>query len=201
VNGNQSSATGTVTVNNSGTTLGGSGTIGGSVNIASSGANLSPGSTGSGSTAILHTRALTLASGSNLNIGINGTTAGTNYDQVSVTGAVNLGGTLASNLVVTTGTTLAVNDKFFILLNDSIDSINTTFAQGTTVTDNLGDTFLINYADNGDGGALANDISLTCLTAVPEPSTWTVGLLALGAIICSQRKRVRALLVRIVTGR
>ena len=76
-----------VTVNNSGTTLGGSGTIGGSVNVASSGANLSPGSTGTGSTAILHTGALTLATGSNFRVDINGTTAGSGYDQLSVTGA------------------------------------------------------------------------------------------------------------------
>ena len=60
------------------------------------------------------------------------------------------------------------------------------------MSDSLGDTFLINYADNGDGGVLGNDISLTCLTVVPEPSTWAVGALALSAIIWRRRKRLRA---------
>jgi fibronectin-binding autotransporter adhesin len=198
---NGSTAAGSaVTVNNSGTTLGGSGTIGGSVNVASSGANLSPGATGAGSTAILHTGALTLATGSNLRVDINGTTAGSGYDQLSVTGTVNLG--LASNLLVTTATTLAVGQVFNILLNDNAapipDAISGTFAQGTTVIDNLGDVFTINYLANSDGGTVGNDISLTVLTTVPEPSTWTVGALALGAIICSQPKRVRAMLARIV---
>ena len=105
---NGSTASGSaVTVNNSGTTLGGSGAINGTINVASSGANLSPGASGVGSTAILHTGALTLASGSNFNVDLNSTTVGSGYDQVSVTSAVNLGGLLASNLVVTAGSNLS----------------------------------------------------------------------------------------------
>ena len=63
VNGNQSTATGPVKVNNSGTTLGGTGTIGGPVMI-NAGANLSPGAPSS-STGILRTGSLTMASTSN----------------------------------------------------------------------------------------------------------------------------------------
>ena len=62
--------TGAVTVNNSGSTLGGSGTISGSASVAS-GANLSPGASGVGSTAVLKTGALTLSSGSNFNVDLN----------------------------------------------------------------------------------------------------------------------------------
>jgi len=193
VNGSTASGS-AVTVNNSGTTLGGSGTINGSINVASSGANLSPGASGVGSTAILYTGAVTLSLGSNFNVDLNNTTAGTGYDQLSVTGALNLGGLLASNLVVTAGSNLHIGDKFFILLNDSTDLVSGTFAQGTTITaSNNGDVFQINYADNGDSGILGNDISLT-VTAVPEPATYVVGILALCVLGYHQRPRLRKLL-------
>jgi hypothetical protein len=50
--------------------------------------------------------------------------------------------------------------------------------------------FTINYLDNGDGGGVANDISLT-MTAVPEPSTWVTGGAALLALGYSQRRRFK----------
>jgi autotransporter-associated beta strand protein len=184
---NGSTAAGSaVTVNNSGTTLAGSGIINGSVNVAASGANLSPGASGVGSTAILRTGALTLSSGSNLNVDLNNTTAGTGYDQASVTGTVSING---SNVVVTVGASLSIGDKFFILLNDSNDAVTGTFAQGATVTSSSnGDIFSINYLDNGDSGSVGNDISLT-VTAVPEPSTWVAGGLAFSALAFGQRRR------------
>jgi autotransporter-associated beta strand protein len=189
LNGNQSSATGAVSVNNSGTILGGSGTIGGSITVAS-GANLSPGASGTGSTAILNTGALTLSSGANFNVDLNTTTAGSGYDQLNVTGLLSING---SNLVITAGSGLTIGQKFFIALNDGSDGITGTFAQGSSViAANNGDTFLISYLDNGDGGPLGNDISLT-LTAVPEPSTYLSALLALAAVSFHQRKRVRRL--------
>jgi autotransporter-associated beta strand protein len=188
VNGSTAAAS-AVTVNNSGSTLGGSGTINGSVNVASSGANLSPGASGIGSTAILHTGALTLSSGSNFNIDLNNTTAGTGYDQATVTDTVSING---SNLIVAAGSSLSIGDKFFILLNDSTDLVTGAFAQGGTVTaSNNGDTFVVNYLDNGDGGAVGNDISLT-VTSVPEPGTWIAGGLALVAIALHQRRRLRS---------
>ena len=186
VNGSTASAS-AVTANNSGTTLGGSGTINGSVNVVSSGANLSPGASGVGTTAILRTGALTLSSGSNFNVDLNNTTAGTGYDQASVTGTVSING---SNIVVTVGSSFSVGDKFFILLNDGTDLVTGTFAQGTTVTSSSnGDIFSINYADNGDGGSVGNDISLT-VTAVPEPATYAVAVLTLGALALHQRRRL-----------
>ena len=196
VNGSIASGS-ALTLNNSGTTLGGSGTINGSINVASSGANLSPGASGVGSTAILHTGALTLASASNLNVDLNSTTVGSGYDQVSVTGAVNLGGLLASNLLVTAGSNLSLNQKFYILLNDGTDAISGTFAQDTTVTASNGDVFLINYADNGDGGFVDNDISLTATSIVPEPSTWVAAALALAAVSYHQRRRLFAVFRRV----
>jgi fibronectin-binding autotransporter adhesin len=186
---NGSTATGSaVTVNNSGTTLGGGGTIGGTVSVAS-GSHLSPGTTSAGNTATLNTGALTLSSGSFFNVDLNGTTAGSGYDQVSVTGLLAISG---SNLVVTVGGGLQTGNKFFVALNDGTDAVTGTFAQGSTVTASNGYTFLINYTDDGGGGLLGNDISLT-LTAVPEPRTWIGPALALAAISFTQlRKHSRA---------
>ncbi|MEY2480188.1 MAG: hypothetical protein QOI04_1115 [Verrucomicrobiota bacterium] len=190
INGNDSFATGAVTVNNSGSTLGGSGTIGGSVTVASA-ANLSPGASGSGSTAILRTGAVTLSSGSNFNVDLNSTTAGTGYDQLSVTGTVSLSG---SNLLITAGAGLSIGDKFFVVLNDGSDPITGTFAQSSpTIASNNGDLFSINYLDNGDGGATGNDISLT-VVALPEPSTYIAGILTLAALAFHQRKRLKKIL-------
>jgi autotransporter-associated beta strand protein len=182
INGNQSSATGAVTVNNSGTTLGGIGTSGGTVTVNAL-ANIAPGNGGT-TTAILSIGALTLAPTSNFLVDINGTTAGTGYDRLNVTtGGVSIGG---SNLVVTVGTTLSIGQAFTIVEKVSAGAVTGTFAQGSSVTSGPY-TFSIDYA-GGDG----NDVVLTAI-AVPEPGTWIGGALALAALGYTQRRRfVRA---------
>ena len=93
---------------------------------------------------------------------------------------------------------LAVGDKYFIVENSTtIVDIYGMFASGSTVTDNSGDTFVINYTDNGDLGLLANDISLTVATIVPEPSTWVAATLALLAIAFTQRRKMMAALTKL----
>ena len=183
-----SSGTGSGTVIvNSGGTLGGSGAITGATTILNGG-NLSPGgSPTAGSTAILHTGALTLSSGSFFNVDLNGLTAGSGYDRVVASSIIGISG---SNLSITVGGTLIPGNKFFILNNSSgaLPGLDM-FAQGATVSSG-GYTFAIDYADNGDGGLVPNDISLTVLTAVPEPSTWIGGALALAAVGFMQRKRL-----------
>ena len=166
-----------VTVNNSATALGGSGTINGSVTVAS-GANLSPGASGGGGTAVLQTGALSLLSGSNFVLDLNNTTVGSGYDQASVVGTATI---TASNLVISPGAGLSIGDKFYILANDGADAVTGTFSQGATIIAGL-DTFSINYADNFDGGATANDISLTLIGIAPEPSTWVAGIVAFMAM-------------------
>jgi hypothetical protein len=184
-----------ISVYNSGTTLGGSGTIGGSVNLASSGTNLSPGATGIGSIGILQTGSVTLSLGSNFNVDINGPTAGLNYDQLNVTGSLNISG---SNLVITAGAGLSIGQTFYIVRNDSVDPIIGTFAQGTTITaSNNGDVFLINYFANVDAGSVGNDIALTFIGVVPEPGTFVPGILAVVLLIFFERRN----LFRFISGK
>jgi fibronectin-binding autotransporter adhesin len=162
-----------VTVNNGGT-LGGTGTTG--AVTALSGATVAPGA----SPGILSTGALSMSSGSTLSIEINGLTLGTDYDQLSVTGAVDITGATLS-LGGTYLTTPAVtNDLFTILLNDGTsDAIIGTFAglaEGAHVFSGIGQDYTISYI-GGDG----NDI---VLTAVPEPGSAALllgGLALLGA--------------------
>jgi autotransporter-associated beta strand protein len=174
------------------TTLGGTGTISGSVTVASE-ANLAPGN-GGHTTATLTVGALTLVQGSNFRIDINGTTAGTGYDQLRVSGLGGPGGAniTLSNLIVSVGTTLTLGNTFTIM--EHTGGFQGVFAQGSTVTADNGDVFSINYA----GGALGNDIVLTFIGAapVPEPSTWMGSALAIAGLAFMQRRRLRKLIAR-----
>ena len=182
--------TGSITVTGSGTTLGGSGIMTGTVSVAS-GNNLAPGASGVGSTAILKTGALTLSSGSNFQLDINGTTVGAGYDQLGVTGGViNIAG---SNLSLTIGASFTqadVGDQFAILSNISPGAINGMFSgltEGSSFNSGA-DQFMITYFGNASDGTNGNDIVLT-LTAVPEPSTWVAAGLSLLVVAYSQRRR------------
>jgi len=109
---------------------------------------------------------------------------------VSVTGTVNISG---STLVLNPGAGLTVGNKFFIVANDSTDAVTGMFSQGTTITSG-NDTFLINYADNFDGGSVANDISLTLTAVLPEPGNYVVGIFGLGVVGLSTATRLGRLL-------
>ena len=151
-----------VTVN-AGGTLGGTGAIGNTVTVNSGGAlapGLSPG--------IINTGDLALTSGSTLAIEINGATAGTQYDQVNVTGTVDLGG---ATLGVTLGYTPSVATVFVIVNNDgAANAITGTFAglaEGATFA--VGAiTFRISYT-GGDG----NDVTLTVMDTTPDAFGFT----------------------------
>ena len=137
----------------SGGVLTGAGTIAGAVSI-SNGGTLTPGSD--------TTSAATINSGSYtqtgaFNVQIGGANAATaDYDQLNVTGAVNLGGTLAMSLINSYVPTFGA--AFTIISNDGTDAVTGTFTdlpQGAFVYAN-GYAFEINYA-GGDG----NDVTLT----------------------------------------
>lgn len=193
------SGTGAVAVYTNGTLLGNGIAPGGTTTIYANG-TLAPGAsvaangTSAASPGILTLGALTLTNvgngtlGSNVNILLSqnnstaGAGAGTAYSQIITSGVSGTGAlTLAGNLILTIGTPLTIGDKFFILLNSSTGTTSGSFANigatGSSFTQG-GDTFTINYADNGDSGSAANDVSLT-VTGVPEPSTYAGGLVAL----------------------
>ena len=198
---------GPVVVNNTGT-LRGSGLIDATVTV-NNGGTLAPGATASaGSIAKIQTGTnpgtgnVNLASGSNFILDLTagaGPTAvggGTIYDQLSVIGSVTLGG---GSLTLNPGAGLMLGDKFFIVLNDSIDLVSGTFNNlpNASMFSTGGYSFLINYADNGDNSGVPNDISLTVQpTLVPEPNTWIGGGLALAGVGFMQRRRLRGLIAR-----
>ena len=167
--------TGTLTV--AAGTLGGNGSTISPVMVLT-GATVSPGL----SPGILGTGNIDFADGSTFLVELNGTTVGTQYDQLNVTGTVDLGAPATGpNLSVVLGYSPAAGDMFTIINNDGLDPVVGTFAQGTVFIAG-GTPFTINYA-GGDG----NDVTLT---AVPEPAA--AGVLALGALGLLARRRRRS---------
>jgi fibronectin-binding autotransporter adhesin len=156
---------GTVSINGSlpnspvtvaaGATLAGNGVTG---PIYSNSGKVTPGN----SAGLLYSANLTLNSNSVLEVELNGTNVGVDYDQISVTGTVELGN---ATLTVLPGFSGAVGNQFMIIKNDSSDSVAGTFnglAEGATML--VGGTqYQVSYK-GGDG----NDVVLT-QTAVAQP--------------------------------
>jgi hypothetical protein len=103
---------------------------------------------------ILQTGRISLSS---LTAQINGSTPGTEHDQLQVTGTLQVGG----NLNVSLGYTPAVGEEIVLIDNDGSDAVSGTFS---TLQGNLlavdGYLFAVDYA-GGDG----NDVSLTRVAA------------------------------------
>jgi hypothetical protein len=155
-------ATTTVKESELSVTIGGTGTIG---NVtAFNGGHISPGSSpgrlSSGTFSLIGNNAA-------LDIEINGLVAGTNYDQLKVTGNTSfMGGTL--NLSMNFSGT--ISNQFVIIGNDGVEAVGGTFTglpQGSMLTNN-GIVFQITYT-GGDG----NDVALIqkSLTAPPTISS------------------------------
>ncbi|BAN47411.1 Ig-like domain-containing protein [Metapseudomonas resinovorans] len=156
VNGSTASAT-TVA---SGGTLAGTGTLGGNVTV-NSGGLLSPGNAGAGSLTINGN--LQMNAGSVLAVEIDGTTAGTQYDQVVVNGAVNVSGAILS---ATHGYASGLGDVYTIISNDASDAVTGSFsglAEGGTLTAGGNSTVLTASYIAGTG----NDFTLTAPTNTP----------------------------------
>jgi hypothetical protein len=139
-------------------TLSGSGTVG-AVTV-NTGGLLSPGN----SPGNLTVGGLTLASGSTMSMELNGLTVGTQYDRVTVTGGTPTLGNATLSLT-SSGYTPGTSDKFFIVDNQTANSIGGTFAglaQDSVATTIGGKQFKISYT--GDTGTNAitggNDVVL-----------------------------------------
>ena len=122
---------------------------------------VAPGPVGAG-TGILSCGGIDLnGPGGVFSVRLNGTTLGTGYDQLAVTGSVDVTG---ATLEVDLGYAAALADSFVILNNDSSDPVTGTFAglpQGATFSSG-GRTFQISYI-----GGSGNDITLTVTSLVP----------------------------------
>ena len=112
--------------------------------------------------------------------------AGTGYDQVNVTGSVNItGGSLSTSF----SGSYSANNLIFILLNDGTDAITGTYsglAQNAIVTSYGGFNWQISYTANSGTSSFTggNDIALR---AIPEPTAPLLG--GLGAVLLLFRRR------------
>lgn len=145
-------------VTESGGRLLGTGLVG-TVSLAS-GTFIAPGN----SPGILSTGDLTLVSGSTYEFELGGTIVGTQYDQINVTGTVDLGnGNL--DVILYEGFKPTIGQTFTIINNDESDAITGTFtglAEGATFTDE-GVTYRISYV-----GGSGNDAVLTVMASSPD---------------------------------
>ncbi len=147
----------------SGATLGGSGTV---ASITSNSATVSPGDSATTTGILKDSGAFSTGAGSSFAVTINGTTVGTNYDQLVAGGAINL--TNAALNVSIGSFTPVPGEQFTILRNTPGTAITGNFlnqAEGSTVVAN-GHDFSISYV--GGGG---HDVVLTAIS--PPTSTWT----------------------------
>ncbi|WP_372400702.1 Ig-like domain-containing protein (plasmid) [Azospirillum sp. HJ39] len=150
------SGAGAVTVG-SGATLAGTGTVNGGLTI-QSGATLAPGVSGtnSGVGTLTVNGGLTIQSGGTLSVDL---ASSSSFDQVAVTGAVDVGSATLSVAGAYMPTKSASGDSFAIVSNDGSDAVTGTFASlasGAAITLNSG-SVTIGYA----AGTGSNDIVLT----------------------------------------
>ncbi len=149
VNGSQPGSALTV---NSGATLGGTNGKIGAVSVP--GGTVSPGAASAGS-GILNSGNVNFSSTAALNVDLDGTIAGTGYDQLNVTGTVNLGTSTKLNVTLGTGFTPVPGNTFTIIQSSSaISGTFTSLAEGTLFSAN-GQFFQISYKND--------DVSLTCI--------------------------------------
>ena len=97
--------------------------------------------------------------------------------QVQVGGLLTLANT-ALVLDTRSGFSLAVGQTFYLFDEPGLSRVAGVFANALAgvYTDAAGNTFLVNCAANNpaDNNPLLNDVSVTVLAVVPEPSAWAL---------------------------
>ena len=143
-----------------GSLLGGSGTVG---PIGFNHGILAPGNNGPGILNI-NSGGVALNTNDTFLVAINGTTAGTGYSQLNVTGTVGLGN---ANLQLNMPVVGVTNSQLTIINNDGTDAVTGTFTnlpEGATITAANGAKFKITYH-----GGTGNDVVLTQITLPTQP--------------------------------
>jgi autotransporter-associated beta strand protein len=171
------------TLVNSGATLAGSGTLGGATTL-NSGAILSP---GNGPGILSFGSSLALNDGSDIRMEINGSTRGTSYDAINVTGALTYDG----NLQLTFGQSFGIGNHTFNLWSfgsqfGSFDSITLAGSYIGSLLNNSGIWSGGSGLDAFEFSQSTGSLSLT--VAVPEPGTWA--LLAIASSFLLWRRRL-----------
>jgi fibronectin-binding autotransporter adhesin len=175
-------------------TLGGDGSIGGTLNIASASATLAPGR-GAGVFSVQSNVSFATGADFSVDLGRGGGVQPVpgEYDQLRIgtgVGSTSTGSLTLNNadLVLNAPGGLVVNDLFFIMVNDGIDPVSGTFAgrpQGSNFTVN-GYEFTISYtadfASNSMSGG--NDVALL----IPEPTGVALMLGGLATLLCRRRR-------------
>jgi hypothetical protein len=175
-----STGTGGITATASGT-VGGTGTIAGPLS-AISGGTIAPGN----SAGTLSSGNLSMATGTTLQIELTSTTV---KDVLNVTGSVTLtNATLITSLLSFTG---AINDVFFIILNDGADPVTGTFAglPDQSLFTVGAQQFQISYDANSSTNSFESGGNDVALMAVPEPSALTALLGGMSILLGLRRKR------------
>jgi autotransporter-associated beta strand protein len=183
VNFTNGAGTSAILASGAGTT----GIITGLVTTANTSSTISPGGAGT-------VGALTLSGGLNAASGAlfvydlgAATTPGTTSDFLNISGGTFTGSGTAGNLQ------FFFNGLAGVQTNTPYDLIHFANSAGLDVSDfSIADP----WAFNGTFSIVGNDVFVT-FTAVPEPSTWIGGALALAAIGFTQRRRLRARLARV----
>lgn len=186
INGNQSSATGAVSVA-AGATLGGNGTIGGATTF--SGASLlRPGSVGTDTGVLGFGSTLALSTTGTTFIDITGSTRGTLYDGVDIAGAVTYGGRLQFSIASADSATYNIFD--FASQSGSFSTVTGTIG-GTSLTfTNSSGVWTAPFTAGATSGTATFTQATGELVIVPEPGTLALaGIGIAAAVYCGLRRR------------
>ncbi|MDQ3118432.1 MAG: PEP-CTERM sorting domain-containing protein, partial [Verrucomicrobiota bacterium] len=136
----------------------------------------------SASVGTLTTGALTLTGANTFHADASGTLT-SNWDKLIVNGAVDLGSTSAFQLSIASGLNFTAETTYTLIDATTLLGTFATYADNTAYNFDGYDFTVLYDTANGDFN----------LKAVPEPSTWAAGALALAAVAFTQRRRIRTL--------